>query len=62
MKIFKIEFEPMWAVPHGLIIAALDETQARDIANVTVTHTDVKEISEVNIDKPCVVFYESGNY
>lgn len=32
MKIFKVEFDPMWPVPSGLIIAANDIEEAIAIA------------------------------
>lgn len=62
MKIYKVGFDPMWPVPCGLIIAANDKKQAEDIAKETILHTDKFKIEEVSIEKPCVVFYESGNY
>jgi hypothetical protein len=62
MKIYSVEFEPMWPVPCGLIIAANDDTEARAIARKTILHTDKFTVKEVDTSKPCVVFYESGDY
>ena len=62
MKIFKVEFEGMWPVPCGLVIAAKDECAAHNIAKKTITHTDKFKITEVDISQDCVVFYESGEY
>ena len=62
MKIYKVEFEPMYPVPCGLIIAAYTAQEASDIASKTVTHTKMLTIKEVDITEPCVIFYESGDY
>ncbi len=62
MKIFSVEFDPMYPVPCGLIIAAETEERAKEIAENTITHTKIKSIVEVDISKECVVFYESGDY
>ena len=62
LRIFKVEFDGMWPVPHGLIILAESYDQAFEIAKKTVTHTEVISVDEVLMDKPGVVFYESGDY
>jgi hypothetical protein len=62
MKIYEVDFNPMWPVPYGLIIAANNKEEAKKIAEETVKHTEVEEITEIKIDKPKVIFYESGNY
>jgi len=62
MKIYKVDFEPMWPVPHGLIIAAHGIDECDKIARQTITHTEEFIITEVDITEPCVIFYESGNY
>lgn len=62
MKIYKVDFTPMWPVPCGLIIAAHTAQEASDIASKTVTHTKMLTIKEVDITEPCVIFYESGDY
>lgn len=62
MKIFEVDFYPMWPVPSGLIIAAETLEEAMSIAHKTVTHTEVRKVTEVDISKSKVIFYESGDY
>lgn len=63
MKIFKVEFDPLYPVGCCLIIAAENMEQAEEIANRTILHkTEMMDISEVNISEPCVVEYMSGDY
>jgi hypothetical protein len=62
MKIYKIDFDPMYPVPCGCIIAANGIDECDKIARNTITHVKEFKIIEVNIDKPCVIFYESGDY
>lgn len=81
MKIYEVDFEPMYPVPHCLVIAAETVEDALRIAIETVTHVDYDrygvavdvdkygnhrlkrlKVREVDISKPCVVKYESGNY
>lgn len=64
MKIFTVDFEPMWPVPSGLIIAAKNKEEAFKIAQETIKHTKIslEDVAEVNIKKPCVIFYESGDH
>jgi len=62
MKIFKVDFEGIWPVPHGLIIAANDIEEATSIASNELIHTNEFTINEVDISKPTVIFYEDGDY
>lgn len=62
MRIFEVDFEPVYGVPSGLIIAAPSLSEAKKIAKKTLIHTNARSIKEVNIEKPCVIFYESGDY
>jgi hypothetical protein len=63
MKLYTIGFSPMWPVPCGLVILAENEEQALELARQTVTHTEVTGVLKVQeLDKPKVVFYESGDY
>ena len=62
MKIYKVEFEPMWPVGCCCIIAANNPMEARSLAKETITHTDEIKVKEVKIDKPVVIEYQSGNY
>ena len=53
----------MWSVPCGLVILANNEQEALELARETVSHTEVRGILKVQeLDKPKVIFYESGDY
>lgn len=62
MKIYKVDFNPIYPVPSGLILCAKDEKEAIDIARKTITHTQVLGIEELDIKESKVLFYESGDY
>lgn len=65
MKIFNIDFKGHWPVPHGLIIAAYDEDQARKMAVDLLIEENLNpdlEISEVFVEEPKIIFFESGDY
>ena len=63
MKLFKVDFKPMWPVPAGLVILAENDDELKSIIAKTVTHTtQIYEIKEIPMDKSGVVFYESGEY
>lgn len=63
MKLYTIDFIPMWPVPCGLVILANNEQEALELARETVSHTEVRGVLKVQeLDKPKVVFYESGDY
>ncbi|MEX0313436.1 MAG: hypothetical protein AB3N18_04605 [Allomuricauda sp.] len=62
MKLYSIDFEPMWPVGHVLIILATDKEEAESIATKTVRHTTITEVKEVKMDEPKVVAYLSGDY
>jgi len=63
MRLYTIDFSPMWPVPCGLVILANNEEEALELARETVRHTEVRGVLVVQeLDKPKVVFYESGNY
>ena len=64
MKLFEVDFEPMWPVPSGLIILANNKLEAWEIANKTLAHVTVvpDNVKEIIMDKPKVIFFESGDY
>ena len=63
MNLYTIDFEPMWAVPCGLVVLANNGEEALELARETVSHTEVRGILKVQeLDQPKVIFYESGNY
>lgn len=63
MKIYTVEFNGMWPVPHGLVIAANSIDEAFAIASETVKHETIT-IDDVHeyTGEAGVVFYESGDY
>ena len=63
MKIYRVDFEPFWPVPCGLIISANSMEQAKEIAKQTISHPSAwVEITELDASIPNVLFYESGDY
>ncbi len=62
MKIFKVDFEGMYPVPHGLIIAAESIEEAGIMAEGTTMSLEIHSIEEIDISKPTIVFFESGDY
>ena len=62
LKLFTVDFTPAWPVPCGLIILAYDIYEATDIALETVIKGTPIIVSEILMDAPKVVFYESGEY
>jgi hypothetical protein len=63
MRLYTIDFKPVWPVPCGLVVLANNEEEALELARETVKHTEVRGVLVVQeLDKPKVVFYESGEY
>ena len=62
LKLYKIDFEPMYPVPSGLIILARTNKEAMEIAKETIAHTKPIKATIIKSDKLGVVFYESGDY
>ena len=62
MKLYEIDFSPMWPVPSGLIVLAKSKKSALKIAKETLKHTEPREATLIKMDKPKVVFFESGDY
>jgi hypothetical protein len=64
MKIFEVEFEPVYPIGCALIIAAETFEQARDMAYEQIEHRDKTPIvvKEVDISQPKVIVYLSGDY
>ena len=62
MKIYKVDFDPVYPVPSGLIIVAETIEEAMEIAKETITHTDPIDIEEVESKKSGVIYYASGDY
>ena len=62
LKMYQVEFEGVYPVPHFLLIAAENEAEAAYYAKNTITHTDKFEVKEIDMTKKGVLFYESGDY
>ena len=63
LKLYSVDFRPMFPVPSGLIILASNEEEARDIANETLGQygLKVRSIESLPMERG-VVFYQSGEY
>lgn len=62
LKIFTVDFPPVWPVGCGLVIAAKDKEEAEQIAKTTIKHTGEFTVKECDLSSSCVLFYESGDY
>ena len=67
LKLFGVDFEGLWPVPSGLIIAAYTKEEAEKIAGETLKVDGIDAISgyiakEIIVDKPMVIYYASGDY
>jgi len=67
IKIYNIDFRGHWPVPHGLVIAANNEDQAREMGKQALEEEgldpETMEVSEVIVaDEPQIIFFESGTY
>lgn len=64
MKVYSVQFDGVYPVGNCLIIAATCKEQALNIAMEKVTWQDltIDNIEEVNISKPCVIEFLSGDY
>lgn len=64
MKVYSVEFEGIYPVGNCLILAASNKDEALDMDNKKVTWQDLSldDIHEVDISKPCVIEFLSGDY
>lgn len=64
MRLFTVDFEPVWPVPYVLVILANNIDEAKEIANNTIIHLQSVpiKVTEHDMSKPGVVVYESGDY
>ena len=61
LKLYDVDFTPMYPVGGHLYIFAESLEEASKIANDTVKHTKVESVREIKIEKG-VMSYESGDY
>ena len=62
LKIYTVEFIPIWPVPSCLILAAGSQNEAEQMAKEKIKHTDVFTVKEVIIEQPRIIKYLSGDY
>ena len=62
MKIFTVDFEPIYPVGCCLVILAKDIDEAIEIADNTIQHSTPFKVTEFDSTKPGVVIYLDGNY
>lgn len=62
LKLWNVDFVPLWPIGGCLIILAYDEAEAKKIASMTLEHTSTFTVEEIPMDKPSVVIYQSGDY
>lgn len=62
MKIFNVEFKPMYPVGCCLLIAAETIEEATEIAKEELAGTKLISIEEIGIDKPKVLIFMDGDY
>lgn len=62
MKLYEIEFTPMYPVPSGLIILAKNKKNALKIAETILTHTKPTKATLIEDNYEKVIFFESGDY
>ena len=62
MKLFVVDFEPVYPVGCGLVILAENQEEAAVIASNTILHDSIFSLEEVFMDESRVVFYDDGDY
>jgi hypothetical protein len=60
MKLWEIDFEPLWPVGHCLIVLA--ETEEEALTYVSEPRISIKSVKEIPMSKPGIVVYMSGDY
>ena len=62
MKLFTVDFDPIWPTNCCLVILANNIDEAIEIADNTIKHITKFTVTEVQNDNPGVVVYLDGNY
>ena len=62
LKIYRVEFEPMYPVGCCLVLAAYSKEQAEQMARATIRHTQEIVVNEVYLEQPTIIEYLSGDY
>ena len=62
VKLWSVEFDPMYPVGNVLIILAQDKKTAMAIATETIKHTKPVGVKKIPMKDKSVVCYLSGEY
>lgn len=62
MKIYTVDFKPIYSVGGCLVIAATNYEEAYKIASKTILHTTEFSVNELILNEPEVIIYLSGDY
>ena len=64
MKLYDVDFKPMYPVGGCCIILAKDIDEAFEMAKKEITHTKIKieDITEMELDESKIICYLSGDY
>ena len=74
MNVYEVSFEPLYPVPSGFVLMAKNEAEAltfaikylsdkgMSIENVSVFELQFGAMKITGVDKPQVIFFESGDY
>lgn len=64
MRIYSIDFKGVWPVGSCLIIAASSKEEALSIAEKKIDWQplSINDVNEIDISKPCVIEFLSGDY
>lgn len=64
LKIYRVEFEPLYPVGGCLVLAAIDQEQAEELAVKTLSRDGIIKfvVNEVTPTEPGIIEYLSGNY
>ena len=63
LRIYSVDFDPMYPVGGHLILAAKDEDEGMKIAQDTITHGgEIKGLTEIVVMQSGVISYDNGDY
>lgn len=62
MKLFKIDFKPVYPIGGCLVLLAESVSKAAEIASNTIMHTSKFSVEEIPMGKSRIVVYRSGDY
>ena len=62
LKIYEVDFDPVYPTSNGLIILAKNKSQASKMAEEHIKHTSEFTVSLIKSDKPKVIYFSDGDY